>query len=144
VARLEDVGPILAQQARKWLSQCQVRVQPVIDLNNTPAVDAYEIPHRLREAVQLRSVVDVFPYATNSSRRRDIDHTIPYQPPDHGGPPEQTRLANLAPLTRFHHRIKTHSKWKTWQPANGVLLWRTPHGRIYLTDTTGTTTKISA
>jgi hypothetical protein len=86
----------------------------------------------------------VFPYATNSSRKREIDHTIPYRPPDEGGPSGQTRLDNLAPMIRFHHRIKTHGRWTMWQPANGVTIWRTPHGRVYLTDTTGTTTRLSA
>jgi hypothetical protein len=101
-------------------------------------------PERLREAVQLRNPVDIFPYATNTSRRRDIDHTIPYQPPDHGGPPAQTRLDNLGPMTRFHHRVKTHSRWQVRQPFPGVYLWRSPHGRHHLVDHTATHTTHTA
>lgn len=135
VARFEGVGPITIDQARNWLGHCHVTVKPVIDLANQIPVDAYEIPDRLCEAVHLRSPVDVFPYATNTSRRREIDHTIPYldpndgrppgQPNDHpadqangdqpdqddNGPPGQTRLDNLGPMIRFHHRTKTHSRW---------------------------------
>ena len=138
VARIEGIGPVLAQQVRGWLTGCAVTVKPVIDLNDQVPVDAYEIPDRLREATQLRSPVDVFPYATNTSRRRDLDHTIPWRPPDRDGPPGQTRLDNLAPMTRFHHRIKTHSNWQVAQPFNGVFVWRTPHGHHYLVDNTGT------
>ena len=52
---------------------------------------------------------DVFPYATNKTRHKDIDHTIAYTAT---GPPGQTGIGNLAPITRRHHRIKTHSRWK--------------------------------
>jgi hypothetical protein len=41
-------------------------------------------------------------------------------------------------LTRRHHRIKTHSRWQVKQPFPGVLIWRSPHGRHYLVDQTGT------
>ena len=138
VARFEGAGPITEEQARRWLGHCQVTIKPVIDLADQAPVDAYEIPDRLREAVHLRSPVDVFPYATNTSRRREIDHTIPYRPPHDGGPPGQTRIDNLGPMTRFHHRIKTHSHWQVRQPFPGVYVWRTPHGRHYLVDHTGT------
>ena len=141
VARIEGIGPVLATQVRGWLTGCSVTVKPVIDLNDQVPVDAYEIPDRLREAAFLRSPVDVFPYASNTSRRRDLDHTIPWRPPDRDGlpgPPGQTRLDNLAPMTRLHHRIKTHANWQVVQPFNGVFVWRTPHGHHYLVDNTGT------
>jgi hypothetical protein len=96
----------------------------------------------------------VFPYASNTSRPLDLDHTTPYTTAasaptgdgpanggsrnGSGGPPGQTRVGNLAPMTRFHHRLKTHSRWQVAQPCPGVLVWRTPHGRAYLVDHTGT------
>ncbi len=135
---MEGIGPIVADQVRGWPGHCHVTVKPVIDLNDQTPVDAYEMPDRLREAVHLRSPVDVFPYATNLSRRKDLDHTQPYVHPDDGGPPGQTRLDNLAPMTRRHHRIKTHGRWQVAQPFNGVLVWRSPHGHHYLVDHTGT------
>ncbi|MGI8434029.1 MAG: DUF222 domain-containing protein [Nocardioidaceae bacterium] len=139
VARFEGVGPITTDQARSFLSHCHVTIRPVIDLPRMAAVDAYEVPDLMREAVHLRSPVDVFPYASNTSRRRDIDHTNAYRDPDTGGPPGQTRLDNLGPMTRFHHRIKTHGRWQVRQPFNGFFVWRSPHGRMYVVDSTGTT-----
>jgi hypothetical protein len=86
----------------------------------------------------------VFPYATNIGRSKDLDHTDPYRPPDDVGPPCQTRLDNLGPMTRFHHRIKTHGRWQVIQPASGVFIWRSPHGRVFVVDSTGTTRAFTA
>jgi hypothetical protein len=88
--------------------------------------------------VHLRTPADVFPYAANTTRHQQVDHTAPFVPPDHGGPPGQTSVDNLGPMTSFHHRIKTHSRWQVKQPFPGIYLWRDPHGRIYLVDHTGT------
>jgi hypothetical protein len=156
VARMEGVGPVTVGQARRWLGHCRVTVKPVLDLAGVAPVDGYEIPDRLREAVHLLSPADVFPYATSTRRCGDIDHTVAYTPPmtdgaasatphpgddqprDPGGPPAQTRIGNLAPMTRSHHRIKTHGRWQVVQPYPGVLVWRSPHGSMYLVDHTGT------
>ncbi len=138
VARLEGVGAVTAEQVKSWLGGCDVTVKPVIDLADQAPVDGYEVPDRLREAVHLRSPVDVFPYATSTSRNKDVDHTEPYVHPDEGGPPGQTSLANLGPMTRLHHRIKTHGRWRVRQPFPGIFVWRSPHGRHYLVDHGGT------
>ena len=75
----------------------------------------------------------------------DLDHTQPYRDPDEGGPPGQTRPDDLGPMTRRHHRIKTHGHgWTVRQVFDGVCVWRTPHGRHYLVDHTGTTEAIIA
>ena len=118
---------------------CSISVKPIIDLpaGHTP-VDAYEIPASLREQILLRKPADVFPYAAAVSRSIDIDHTIPYLSPDKGGPPGQTRIGNLGPQLRRHHNYKTHGGWQVGQPEPGTWLWRAPHGRIYLVNTTGT------
>jgi hypothetical protein len=92
----------------------------------------------MRDAVLLRSPVDVFPWATGTSRRRDLDHTIAYAPLDQGGAPGQTRTDNLAPMSRRSHRIKTHGRWKAWQVEDGVFVWQAPHGHAYLVDRHGT------
>jgi len=118
---------------------CSISVKPVIDLPaGHTAVDAYEIPASLREQILLRNPADVFPYAAAVSRSIDIDHTIPYLSPDKGGPSGQTRIGNLGPHTRYHHRIKTHGSWQVRQPEPGTWLWRSPHGRIYAVNATGT------
>jgi hypothetical protein len=139
VARVEEVGPIVAGQVREWLGGCDVTVKPVLDLAGLAPVDGYEVPDRMREAVILRSPTDVFPYATGTARRADMDHTIEYLEPDSGGPPGQTRTGNLGPHRRFSHRLKTHGRWRVRQLAEGVFLWRTPHGRHVIVDQAGTT-----
>jgi hypothetical protein len=58
--------------------------------------------------------------------------------PNDGGPPGQTRIGNLGPQIRYHHRIKTHSGWQVCQPEPHTWLWRSPHHRIYLVNPTGT------
>ena len=140
VARVEDVGPVLLGRLRSVLGdRCMINLKPVIDLpaGHTP-VDSYEIPARLREQLQLRYPADVFPYAAAVSRRIDVDHTIRYLSPDCGGPPGQTRIGNLGPHVRRHHRCKTHSGWQVRQPEPGSWLWRSPHRRIYLVNASGT------
>ncbi len=139
VARVEGLGPNTIEQVRRWLGDCHITVRPIIDLANQVPVNAYEVPDRLRDATYLRSPVDVFPYATSTSRKRDCDHSIPYVSPDNGGPPGQTALENLGPMVRFHHRIRTHGRWQVVQPFSGVFVWRSPHGRYFLVDHTGTT-----
>ena len=140
VARVEDVGPVLLGRLRTLLGgRCRISVKPVIDLpaGHIP-VDCYEIPARLCEQLQLRYPADVFPFAAGVSRRTELDHTIPYRSPDKGGPPGQTRIGNLGPHVRRHHRHKTHAGWQVRQPEPGTWLWRSPHRRIYLINATGT------
>ena len=144
VARVEQIGPVTLDRVRSWLGHANVVVKPVIDLNDQVPVDAYEIPDRIREAVHLAIPVDCFPYATSTRRTGDIDHTIPFVKPDEGGPPGQTGLGKLGPITRFHHRIKTHGHWQVAQPFTGVFVWRTPAGRYLLVDHTGTHPAIPA
>ena len=82
----------------------------------------------------------MFPFAGAASRHLDLDHTIAYQP-SHASRAEKhwsTRIGNLGPLGRSHHRIKTHGHWTLRQPFAGIYLWRDPHGILYLQDHTGT------
>ena len=163
VARVEGIGPVIAGQLREWLTHAEVTVKPVIDIPGMAPVDGYEIPARHREAVHLLQPGDVFPYGSNTGRSLDNDHTIAYvrgghppgpaeppdladppHPPDLADPPDppdppvgQTRIGNLGKLTRRHHRLKTHGGWQVQQPFAGIWIWRSPHGRYYLVDPTG-------
>jgi hypothetical protein len=138
VARLEGIGPVLHGQVRDWLGHCHVTVKPIIDLNNQAPADGYETPARIREAVHLRTPADCFPYATNTGRAVDLDHTDEYVPLTQGGQAGQTRTDNLGPLTRRHHRLKTFSRWRVKQPFDGVFVWKSPHGQHYITGPNGT------
>lgn len=140
VARIEGLGPITVEQLREFLrdSRQPITVKPVIDLADRRPADGYETPPATAEALHLRTPADAFPYAGNLTLDKDKDHVRPYRPPDSGGPPGQTNLDNLAPMIRFHHRIKTHGRWQVRQPEANVYLWRTPHGRYFRVDAAGT------
>jgi hypothetical protein len=74
------------------------------------------------EAALLRDATCVFPGCTRGARGGDLDHIRSY---DDGGPPGQTSLANLAPLCRTHHRLKTHGGWSYARLADNHYLWTT-------------------
>jgi len=143
---VEGEGPVTEQFVHDYLRPVHAyRIQPVIDLAAMAPVDGYEIPDRHRRAVHLRTPADSFPFSANLDPRVDIDHTVPYDPARarHQQPGErqrdpQTRMDNLAPLGRFHHRIKTHGAWTVKQPFDGIMVWRDPHGQVYVVDHTGT------
>ena len=139
VGRVEGLGPVTVQQIRDWVGRADVTITPVLDLGDRAGVDAYEVPDRMRETVLLRTPCCPFPWCNNLSRRKDLDHVRPYLPPQSGGPPGQTTPGNLAPLCRRHHRLKTHGGWSYTQPGPGTYLWRSPQGRHYRVDHTGTT-----
>ena len=102
-------------------------------------VDAYEIPHGVREAVLLRSPGTSYPWGSSTERRHlQVDHVRPYRQPDRGGPPGQTDPRLLAPLTGPEHQNKTHRRWSSRTPAPGVVLWRSPHGWVSLVTNQGT------
>jgi hypothetical protein len=132
-----DLGPMLAAQLREFLIKhsCQITLRPVLDVDRVPAVDAYEIPQQIRDAVRVRQVASVFPYASATGARMDLDHTDPFR---RDGTPGQTGPTNLGPLTRGEHNAKTHGRWDVTSPHPGVFLWRSPHGYWFLCTNQGT------
>jgi hypothetical protein len=138
VVRVEGVGPVTEAWVRQFLGpQARFRIQPVVDIEGQAPVDGYEIPDRHRQAVHLMTPADTFPFASNTTRRKQIDHTEPYR---HGAdqPKGQSGVGNYGPMTTFHHRIKTFDRWTVKQPFPGIYLWRDAHGALYLVDNTGT------
>ncbi len=135
VARSEIMGPIVKAQLAQLFATHRITVTPVVHAGEEPAVDSYEIPQRIAEAVRLRDVCEVFPYSSRVARRLDLDHTAAYVP----DVPQQTRPDNLGPLTRRVHRAKTARQWQLRQPASGVFWWRSPRGQTYRVTPQGTT-----
>ncbi|MEU4390398.1 hypothetical protein [Kribbella sp. NPDC023855] len=133
--RVEGFGPVYAQLA-ELVGHDRITVQPVIDLHDQINVNAYEIPTRLRERIKLTYPVEQFPYGPGeTTNRTDIDHAVPYDP---AGPKGQTSTANLRPLRRRSHRVKTFAGWKS-RPLDGTgLEWTTRHGFKFRVDHTGT------
>ena len=84
----------------------------------------------------LRTLGDVFPHTSSRGLTRlDHDHATPYDP---DGPPCQTGDHNDAPLTRKHHRAKTHCGYRVDQLGHGAYRWITPHGLARLVTPRGT------
>jgi Domain of unknown function (DUF222) len=131
-AGLEGAGPITTGQARELLGHSHVTIKPVIDLDGMPTSDARFARGRIREAVVLKTPHCPFATCGGGGRRGQLDHTIP-------SPRGPTELGNLSPPCTPHHRAKTHGGWRMAQPANGIYLWRSPRGRMYLVDRAGVT-----
>ena len=112
IGEVEKLGPATLDLIRTWLDDSKAKIQPVLDLNRTDAVDQHDPPPWMREQVILRDRHCVFPWCGRDARTCDLDHIVPYVPPDEGGPPGQTNPQNLAPLCRRHHRAKTFNRWR--------------------------------
>jgi hypothetical protein len=139
VATNEATGrAVLTTQVHQWLSRTDthVVVKPVLDLAEDQHTESYAIPDRLREQTQLLHPTCVFPWCTKPARCCDLDHIEPWDPLPGGG---QTRSANLAPLCRHHHRLKTHARWTYHRLDTRLFLWTDPHGFHYLRDHASTT-----
>ena len=139
IGRVEGHGPLTETWVREHLGpHARFTIKPVFDIEGQAPVDAYEIPDRHRQAVHLMTPADTFPYATNTSRSQQIDHTVAFR---HGAAAKgagQSRVGNYGKLTVLHHRIKTFTGWQVQQPFPGIYIWRDPFGAFYLVDHTGT------
>jgi len=135
VARVEGMGPVTLSSLEALLARTRLVVKPVCDLSERVRTTAYEHPESLKERVHLTTGGDYWPYATSTSRRVDYDHPIPY---DDTGPPGQTGTHNSGPLSRRHHRWKTHAGFRARQSGQGRYVWLTPHGLGFLVDHRGT------
>ena len=142
LGRLENTRSLItAEQVRTWCANpdTMVVVRPVIDLNDHVHVTQYEVPDRMAEAAALANVTCVFPFCTRPARGcrpgehdADRDHISPH---GHDGP---TCSANVAPLCRRHHRLKTHGGWRYVPVERGSYLWTSPLGLSFLRDHDGT------
>lgn len=136
VARVEDLGPFTKRMMQDLLARAQITVKPVIDLNEEPAADCYEIPAAIAERVHLMQPADVYPFAESTSRWLDYDHNLAFRDT---GPPGQTRPGNLGKLNRRHHRAKTFaSGLKLERISLTSFRWTTPLGRQVIVDRDGT------
>ena len=137
VGRVEGLGAVTVQQIRDWVGRTDVTITPVLDLDDRAAWTPTRSRTGCGSGAAAQPVLPVSlvqqPHSPQGPRPRP-----PYLPPSAGGPPGQTTPGNLAPLCRRHHRLKTHGGWSYTQPEPGTYLWRSPHGRRYRVDHTGT------
>ena len=139
---MERLGAATLELLADWLRRTdRLTVRPVLDPSRISPVDRHDPPEPMREAVILRDGHCVFPGCSVDARSCDLDHIDPYVPPDDGGPPGQTHLANLACLCRRHHRLKTFTAWHYERVEHSVedpvdrpcadYVWTSPHGATF-------------
>jgi hypothetical protein len=136
-ASIEKLGAATTRLLTDWFTRfaatgTKITIRPVLDLNSQEAVDQHDPPEAMRETVLLRDAHCVFPGCGRDSRACDLDHITEYFPMEDGGPPGQTRPANLAPLCRTHHRVKTHSRWRYKRLDDGAYTWTSPTDHQYI------------
>ncbi|MGH3793866.1 MAG: DUF222 domain-containing protein [Pseudonocardiaceae bacterium] len=125
---LAGYGPIPAEMARELVTAARRWRAALVDEHTGQLTDlsaAYRPRRLLNLFVQARDRTCCFPGCRQPAHRCDLDHTIPH---DDGGP---TVAANLGPLCRYHHRLKTHTSWSLCQPEPGLFLWTSPTGRVH-------------
>jgi len=134
---------VLRDHVAAWCGDTLTRIsiRPVIDLNTELTAPGYDIPTRIRDHVVQRDGTCMFPWCTQPARACDLDHVTPY---DHDATqsrpqPGPTSTANLIPLCRRHHRLKTHTAWRVQMPTPSTVTWTSPHGHQFRRDRTGTT-----
>lgn len=86
----------------------------------------YRPPTEIAEHVRARDKTCARPGCGADAASCDLDHTVEFH--RHGG---ETRDANLEPLCRRDHAVKTDGGFRLAQVAPGVFEWETPTGHRY-------------
>ena len=135
VARLEGYDPVLLDQVKALTAASSVKLTKVVHVGaDSVALDAYEVPDWMHEALIARDVTTKDPWSATEARHQDRDHIREYQP----GLPGQTRLANLVSQRRGWHRCKTVAGFHVRRTESGAYLWTTAAGQRALVDQIGT------
>lgn len=144
---LEDIGPIPADVAARIAADATWRrllTDPTTGVLTDYSTRTYTPGITLRAAVVARDQACRFPGchrpATTGGRASvDLDHIEPFDAdhPYRPGEPGQTRAANLHPLCRKHHNLKTHARWNaTRDPDTGTTYWTAPTSMTNTVDPT--------
>ena len=120
------------QHAAEYLRGMKITFRPVIrgPCDHSQAERTYRPSRKLQHLVRVRNACCTAPGCRRPAARCDLDHTEPWH---QGG---MTCPCDLAPLCRHHHRCKQAEGWWLEMPEPGVLVWRTPSGRSYITTPT--------
>ncbi len=120
-------GPISEDHAAELVND---GVTEVIDLTTPPPpATGYRPAPRLQAYVRTRDRHCRFPGCRRRATRCDLDHTTPW-------PAGPTSHQNLHALCRYHHRLKTHTRWTVTTGPNHTLTWTSPRGHTYQTHLT--------
>lgn len=120
-------GPIPDSLAVELMEAAHTIVIPVDPAEIWPCDHrlGYAVPDRLARYLAGRHPRCVFPGCAMPAHLCDWDHVIPW-------PAGPTCACNLAPLCRYHHRLKTHTRWRITLDADRRVTWRSPTGRSYV------------
>jgi hypothetical protein len=147
-AEVPGLGPVPAEAARALACDGSWRawVTDAIGAITATGTQSYVPSAALARLIRAREPRCRFPGCHQPALRCDLDHTIPW-------PQGPTSAANLGPLCRRHHNLKTHTPWAldpdpppsdpppgttsraapTTAPATLGWRWRTPAG-LTITD----------
>ena len=92
------------------------------------AAETYTIPEKMRIALVEKWQFCTLPGCDRSAVKAELDHIEPFnhEDPGRGG---STSMANLHPLCREHHQMKTEDRLRvTRNPDTGMLTWTLPGG----------------
>jgi hypothetical protein len=117
---------------RDWIGRLRIQLTPIArgTCGHQHAEPGYRPSRALQHLIKVRNARCTAQGCGRPAARCDLDHTIAW---DQGG---LTCECDLAPLCRHHHRCKQAEGWSLEQPEPGVLVWRTPSGRSYVTTPT--------
>jgi len=98
--------------------------------SKTLTSNSYCASQRIRDLVAVRDQRCIVPSCRQPAMMCDLDHVVPYDPEKPAD--QQTRAANLVPLCRHHHQLKTDGKWKHERDsATGIITIRTVAGQEF-------------
>jgi hypothetical protein len=123
---LAGYGDVTAQTALELAAQKDATWKRVLhDPATGQVLDVgrrnYRPPAALGDHIKARTRTCTAPGCVRPAHRCDLDHVKPFP---HG----PTTAANLGPGCRFHHRAKTHGRWRVDQPQPGTFIWTSPTG----------------
>ncbi|WP_407342352.1 DUF222 domain-containing protein [Pengzhenrongella phosphoraccumulans] len=128
---LAGYGPITAQTARRLAAVGTWR-RLVTDPTSGTVLDVgttrYRPPDDLAAIIRARDTRCLLPICEIPSHRCELDHRDPFHPDGTGG---STSAANLNPLCKRDHLIKTHARWRLTRSTDGTATWTTPTGHVY-------------
>jgi hypothetical protein len=119
--------PRLPSATRAWLAGLTIEWLQGGTCSHSRETSAYRPGRLLDHLIKVRNPTCTAPGCRRPAQRCDVDHVIPYHL---GG---KTCECNCHPLCRRHHRCKGGAGWLLEMPEPGVLAWKLPHGRTYLT-----------
>ena len=117
-------GAIIPAHLLAELATGGAKVQPLTEIAALPTEPRYRPSAALTAFVRMRAMTCSFPGCSRAAHRCDLDHLIPW-------PAGATHPANLAPLCRLHHMLKTFSGWEPTAKPDGSIHWHAPTGNTY-------------